>query len=171
MNRIKLITISAVLVHLFLGTYASGQETAEQQALEQQHRSLSRKVAALKQEQDFLLFQKAMYESESRYLVLSVGKGSGRLMYKNRVLKDFSFTPAKKHRAGLRQGALTLSKKTADKDDQPLAMIFGKKLIFKEESTPITERMAKIPAFALDEKDLLSVYFALEPGAQAYILR
>ena len=172
-NRITNITVSLFLLAsaFLLSADAGAQERDERAALLKQQRTLSRKVAGLKQEQNFLLFQKEMDSSDSKYLVLSSAKQNGQLKYKNRVLKDFPFTPAKNYRKGLvRQGAITLRKKTDDNSGH-YVLQFDRSLILSAESTTIPKRQTGVPAFFLDEKDLLSIYSAIEPGARAYLLR
>lgn len=124
----------------------------------------------LKREQDFLLFQKEMYASDSKYLVLNLAKKSGQLKYKDRVLKGFRFTPAKNFDGhALEPGALILTKKTGGKNNR-FALIFGNALIVRWTRTAVLREGENIPTLLLRERDILSVFSAVEEGARAYIV-
>jgi len=139
--------------------------------LEEQTSALQHKISALKSEQDFLLFQKAMYSTDSKYLIIDFKKRTGQLKYKNRVLMDFRFKmPVKFHGYGLRPGMLVITKKEEGKNDQH-AMAFGKSFIMQWKRTIVPPEELRIPAIALQKKEMLSIYYALEEGALAYVVR
>ncbi|HET7319879.1 MAG TPA: hypothetical protein VFK23_12135, partial [Nitrospirota bacterium] len=88
----------------------------ERTALRAERRALLQKIEKLKHEQDYLLFQKTMYENDSKYLVIDIGKKTGHLRYRNRVLKDFKFQTSKNFPVrSLKPGMLTLTEKIEGK--------------------------------------------------------
>src|SRR5512143_3907319 len=94
MNRIIvfLILLSSILL---LGAGKGDPVRDERTALRAERRALLQKVEKLKREQDYLLFQKTMYENDSKYLVIDIREKKGHLRYRNRVLKDFKFQTSK----------------------------------------------------------------------------
>ncbi len=90
---------------LFLMGMENGEQGIGEPALVEQQKQLSAKIDTLTQEQDYLLFQKTMYASDSKYLVINITARTGQLKYKNRVLRDFHFTlqSGKSRHAGARR--------------------------------------------------------------------
>jgi putative sterol carrier protein len=163
--------MSLVLLFLlcFCGAAGAVQPDERQQLLEQE-RVLRDREAKLKREQAFLLFQKTMYAADSKYLVLNFSEKTGRLKYKNRVLKKFHFTVAKRFSAGkLQPGMLILTKKI-EVEKGSYTLLFGKALVVRERDTAATGRK-NTPAVFFTKKDMLSVFFAIEEGATAYVVR
>jgi len=154
-----------------LGADNSDQAIAERSVLAEQELELNARVDSLRSEQDRLQFQKAMYAVDSKYLVLNISARTGQLLYKNRVLKDFRFTPSKNFNAEqLKPGVLVITKKTEAKNDRH-ALRFGKSLIIQWRRKTVPPQEADIPFISLTKKDLLSVFFAVEEGAMAYVVR
>lgn len=169
-NNRKIKYLLFMISALLLSTNAGGQEQDDRAALQGRQQALRKKVAVLKREQDFLLFQKEMYASDSKYLVLNLAEKSGQLRYKNRVLKGFRVIPAKNFDVhALEPGALILTKKTEGKNNR-FALIFGDALIIQWARTAVLREGANTPTLLLREKDVLSVFSAVEEGARAYIV-
>jgi hypothetical protein len=169
-NNSKIKYLLFMISVLLLGTNAGGQEQDDRAALQERHQALRKKVVMLKREQDFLLFQKEMYASDSKYLVLNLAEKSGQLKYKNRVLKGFRFISAKNFDGhALEPGALILTNKTKGKSNR-FALIFGSALIVQWTRTTFLREGATIPTLLLREQDILSVFSAVEEGARAYIV-
>lgn len=154
---------------LFLMGADNGGPGADEQAkLLEQRKQLNARIATLKQEQDYLLFQKMMYASDSKYLVINITARTGQLKYKDRILKDFHFTSA--GRIGmLKRGAFTLTKKSEGPKTGNL-LIFDPSLVLQGKHVQATRLPAGIPRFLLSKKDLRSVFYAVEAGAKAYIM-
>ena len=170
MNRTVVYVILLLSVFL-LGADRSGQAGRERTALSAERRALHARIESLRREQDYLLFQKTMYENDSKYLILDIKKKTGHLKYKNRVLKDFKFQTSKKFPVrSLRPGMLTLTEKIEGKKDRH-ALVFGKTFVVRWKRSSVPREQANIPSFSLARKDLLSVYFAVEPGSLAYLVR
>ncbi len=162
-----------LLLSLFLMGAANAAENGEDRGtLLEQQKQLSVRIKTLKREQDYLVFQRAMFLSDSKYLILNISKKTGQLKYKNRVLKDFHFKRVsvsdRAHR--LTRGALTLTQKIEGARQRKL-LVFDKALVLQGAFAPATKLDAGIPRFSLSKKDFRSVYFAVEQGAKLYILR
>jgi hypothetical protein len=160
-----------LLSPLLMGADGGSEGPDERTALQGRHKTLNRRLAALQREEDFLLFQKAMYVSDSKYLVLRAREKTGQLMYKNRVLKDLHFRSSQKISAGtLKPGKLVLTKKVEGKNDRNV-LIFEDALIIQWKRDVVPQREKKIPVLSLKKKEMLSVFYALEVGSLAYIIR
>jgi hypothetical protein len=154
---------------LLMGADSGEQGTDERAKLLEQQKQLNARVETLKQEQDYLLFQKTMYASDSKYLVINISARTGQLKYKNRVLKDFHFTSAGPV-SMLKQGSITLTKKIEGTKERH-SLIFGSSLVLLSKRTPATPLEAGIPRIYLSRKDFLPLYYSLEIGALSYIVR
>ena len=159
-----------LVASLFLMGMDNGEEGTDERArLVEQQKQLNARIETLKQERDYLLFQKTMYASDSKYLVINIAARTGQLKYKNRILKDFHFTSAG-HDNMLKQGAVTLTQKIEDtKERRPL--IFGSSLVLLDKRAPVTRLEAGVPRIYLSKKDFLSVFYSIENGAMSYLIR
>ena len=164
--------LPVILLMPFLMAADGGDAVRDERAsLEAMRSTLRQKISSLKREQDFLLFQKTMYAADSKYLIIDVKHRTAQLKYKNRLLKDMHFTPSKKFPGrGLRQGMLVLTKKVEGKKDRD-ALVFGKSLVVQWKQSIVPPQEKGLPSITLLKKELLSVYYAVEEGAPAYLLR
>jgi hypothetical protein len=166
----------AAFLFLFLALFragmAGGEEApGEREKLMEQQKALRSKIEVLRREQDFLLFEKALYDSDSKYLIINLGAKKGQLKYKNRVLKDFRFVPSKNPPVhALKPGALTLTTKREDSRKRPV-LLFGKSLIIQGKRPLLSRQEAGIPYVSLTRSDLRSVFYAVEEGTKAYLVR
>jgi hypothetical protein len=169
---IKVQVLCIVLCSLVLMGADGGDRARDERAqLEAKTSSLQKKIAALKREEDFLLFQKAMYSADSKYLIMNITKHTAQLKYKNRVLQDFRFRTAKKdHGRRFPAGMLVLTKKREGKNDRD-TLIFGTSLVLQWKRTALPKEEAGIPVILFPQKEMLSVYDAVEEGSIAYIVR
>jgi hypothetical protein len=160
-----------LLLSLFLtGASGAGQEPDERADLLRQREALSKKIKTLQREQDFLLFEKAFYTADSKYLIINLGSKEGQLKYKNRVLKDFIFKASPNLAGSIKLGALTLTKKRED-PHQRHVLIFGKSLVIQWKRPAQIPYKGNIPSISLSKQDLQSIFYALEEGTKAYILK
>ena len=168
----NLILIAVLLLSPLIAKAEGGTEGLDERAaLRDQYKSLDRQLTALQREQDFLLFQKVMYTSDSKYLVIKAKEKTGQLMYKNRLLKDLRFTPSEKISSRtFKPGKLVLTKKVEGKRDRNV-LIFGDTLIIQWKRDWVPTREKKIPVLSLKRKEMLSVFYALEVGSLVYIVR
>ncbi len=159
--------ISLLLMSAGISTAGVEQEEEREKLLEQQ-RLLADRVERLKREQDFLLFQKTMYATDSKYLILNITAKTGQLKYKNRVLKDLRFFSVSGDTGRLKQGSITLTNKIEAARDRN-ALVFGRSLVLFGKRVPAGLRPG-IPRLPLPKKDFMAVFYALENGAMAYII-
>lgn len=163
--------IMTLVLSLFLMGADKGEQGGEERgALVVRQKTLRGRIATLQREQDFLLFQKAMYTADSKYLVLNVTEKTGQLKYKNRVLKDFPFVLSKDHPARNRTGVLALTEKREGKSDRH-ALLFGSDLIMLRKGAAAKPQRPDIPSLFLMKKDMESIFFAIETGARIYIVK
>jgi hypothetical protein len=159
------------LVVFLMGAGKGDPVRDERSSLKNERRALQMRIEKLKHEQDYLLFQKTMYENDSKYLVIDIRKKTGHLKYRNRVLKDFKFQTSKNFPVrSLKPGMLTLTEKIEGKKNRH-ALVFGKSITVRWKQSTIPKQQASVPSLTLARKDLLSVYFAVENGALAYVVR
>lgn len=155
------------LISLFLFTGAGlGQEDEDREKFLERQKLLVEKIETLKREQDFLLFQKSLSASDSKYLIIDLSRKTGQLKYKNRVLKDFLFSshnPVGK----ILQGTIMLTKKIQG-TKEPTCLIFGNSLVLQTKRLPIAR--TEIPRLLLRKKDFKAIFYALEDGSLVYIL-
>jgi hypothetical protein len=155
---------------LFMGVDSGGNEADGREVLLQEKRALLAKIASLTDEQAFLQFQKEMYRTDSRYLVLHLSAGTGQLKYKNRILKEFQFTfPKQSDSRHLHRGMLAVTKKTEGNNDRH-ALMLGSAFVLQWKRASMPSQAASIPAFSLSKKDMASLFFALDVGSPAYLV-
>ena len=142
---------------------------AERKKLLEQKKRLDDRIETLQREQDYLLFQKTMYESDSKYLIINLSAKTGQFKYKNRLLKNLHFKLISGHVSRLTPGALTLTQKIEGPRERNL-LVFGQSLVLQGKYAPATRVGSGIPRFSLSKKDFLSIYYAIESGAKAFIL-
>jgi hypothetical protein len=153
-----------------MGSANAAENGEDRGTLLEQQKQLSVRIKSLKREQDYLVFQRTMYTSDSKYLLVNISKRTGQLKYKNRVLKDFHFKRVSGRVRGLTRGALTLTQKIEGTRGKKL-LVFEKSLVLQGAFAPATKLDAGIPRFSLSKKEFRSVYFAVEQGAKLYIVR
>ncbi len=159
-----LVLLSAALL---MGADSGDPGRDELAALRNRQSALRTRIEALKNEQNYLLFRRAMYHSDSKYLVLNVTTRTGRLMYRNRLLKDFRFRFSKNFRA-VEMAALT--KKSEDKKNRR-AFVFGTSFLVHAKGTPVPRGMKDLVVVSITKKEMASIYYALEEGALVYLER
>jgi hypothetical protein len=158
-----------LMASLFLmGADKGEQGTDELSRLVEQQKILNARIEMLKKEQDYLLFQKAMYSSDSKYLLINNASKTGTLKYKNRVLMDFHFVLRVGHAGMQARGAVTLTKKIEEPKERN-ALVFGNDLVLLGRRKPVTLIDSRIPRITLSQKDFLSIFYALDSGSRAYI--
>ena len=167
----KFVILMCTLALFLMGADNGEQRGDESDALQDQQKNLRAQIETLRLEQDYLLFQKTMYAVDSKYLILNLSAKNGQLWYRNRLLKDFRFTLSGKFTEDtLKQGMLVLTKKTEGKGGRH-TLIFGKTLLIKQVRSRVSVKDAGINCLFLTTPELASVFFAVEEGALAYLLR
>jgi hypothetical protein len=172
----KVLPCKAMVLLLMLSFFLMGADNGtesggERDALLARQKTLCVRIDALRSEQDYLLFQKAMYAADSKYLVLHLTEKRGQLWYKNRLLNDFYFTLSENvPDCALKQGMLVLTKKDERKGDRD-ELVFGKTLVIKQGRAAVPPRDAGIAFLFLPKKVMASIFFAVEEGALAYVVQ
>jgi hypothetical protein len=165
----KSVFLLIMLSVLLMGADGAGPGQDEQDALRKQQSALRTHIEALRKEQDFLLFQKAMYRTDSKYLVINIRNRTGQLRYKNRLLKEFKFRLSKVFRSGsIRSGAVVLTKKVESKKDRG-SLLFGGALLMHRKGAALPPKTPDVAVMSLNRKDLTSIFSALEQGTMAYL--
>jgi hypothetical protein len=158
-----------VLSLFLMGADNGDQNGKEWGKLLEQRKQLNVRIKKLMREQDYLVFQKTMYESDSKYLIINIPAKTGQLKYKNRALKDVHFKLVSGRTSRLTPGALTLTEKIEGPRKRNL-LVFGQSLVLQDKYAPATRSESGIPHLSLSRKDFLSMYYAVESGAKAFIL-
>lgn len=165
------ITAGLLLVlSLFLtGMDGTGAGDAAQDGLAKRQRELRSRIEKLRSEQDLLLFQRQFATMDSRHLVLDLTRGRGQLKYRSRVLLDFKFKLLSK-RAVLTvpRGVQVLTRKIEGSDGR-FALLFGSTFALRAKST--SSRVRGAPQIIVRPREMRSIFFALEEGSTAYVLR
>jgi hypothetical protein len=165
-------TAVILLSFLLLGMDGKPRESDERRQLEERRAQLATQIETLKQEQDFLLFQKSFAGSDSKYLILDLRAGKGVLKYRNRALRNFEFPRAKKNiPAAMKKAIVTLSGKI-DGTPRKRQLVFAEPiLIIQSKHMKVNVRkgisLIRIP---LETMDLGALFFAMEPGSMAYVM-
>jgi hypothetical protein len=163
------VLVQFLFISLFLGNAGGeGTETGERQKLLEKQKSLNARIEMLRREQEYLLFQKSVYATDSKYLILRVARKTGQLKYKNRVLRDFRILSATKDARRLQQGEIMLTRKI-DGARERYSLVFGRSLVLHPKGAA-AYRGGDIPGMSLPKKDFAALFYALENGARAYVL-
>ncbi len=158
-----------LLSALLMGMDGPPREKDDQRLLEAQKAKLATRIEALKQEQDFLLFQRSFAGSDSKYLLIDLSTRTGTLKYRNRILRTFGFTFSAARPPQFRKGRYVLTGKT---DGAP-----GKMSLFVQDSIIIRgkgysgrlPREKKISSLVIARKDLAALFYSFEKGSILYI--
>lgn len=160
---------SALVIALLLFTAMTGygQEADERSRLVERQKQLQSRIADLRRDQDFLLFQKQMYEADSKYLILNVSAGKGRLLYRNRVLKKFAFSPLRRTR--LSPGAVALTAKEEQKSGKRVLTFGAEVALETKQSAAGGCKSGKPLRMDIRKRDMASLFYALDIGSAAYL--
>ena len=165
-KRIILLVLPVIFLFL-IGAERGGW--SEPTSLGDQKRMLLRRIEALKREQNYLLFQQAMYSSDSKYLIINTKSKTGYLKYKNRLLKNFQFKASKSFPGReLHPETVVLTEKVEGKNGRS-ALVFGKSFVVKWKLSEVPRQEANLPSITVTRKELLSIFYAVETGSMAYI--
>jgi hypothetical protein len=166
--RLRAICFTAVctLALLFAGVKGDAQDGGDRKALLEGQQALESRVERLRREQDFLLFEKTVYSSDSKYLLINIAKKRVLLKYKNRLLNSFRFRVSGDFPGTVPAGSLVLTWKR-DGKNSGYAFIFGTAFAITWTRSAVPRQ--GIPVVLLSKKDFMSLYYALEPGALAYL--
>jgi hypothetical protein len=166
MDRISLIFLFLLIL---MGGHAGAEEAGDRGVLLDKQARLSQRIDLLKREQDLLVFRRAMYQSDSKYLLIDRKKRTGSLFYRHRLLRTFPVVMlGSKKVAGTRTVILT---ERTDGKPKKRMLIFGKDLVIQaRKKSALAGTNKGLLRIEMGEKDLTALYSALETGARAYIL-
>jgi hypothetical protein len=153
---------------LLVGMQGQSPDDVERRRLIEQQAKLSERIASLNHEQEYLLMQKAFYASDSKYLLLDLRSRTGKLKYRNRVLRTFAFSTTAGKRRIPRNTILKMTAKT-DGNDRKKMLLFGEDLVIQSKRSSVApgkERAA--PRILIGSKDLAAIYFAVEQGTMLH---
>jgi hypothetical protein len=169
-NAKNTISLVALILLCFVAN-ARAQETDERQRLMENKNRLQARIGSLKREQDYLLFQKQMYVSDSKYLLLDLRAGRGELKYRDRILRNFLFPAFRAGAKKLPSGVLTLTAKK-ETGGRKRTLIFGSALIIDTKQKDGSDgKDTKVVRLSLFRKDMASLFYALDTGSLVYIVR
>jgi hypothetical protein len=150
---------------------ASAQGDAERQGLLEQQKFLQGRIERLRQEQDFLLFQKEVCAADSKYLLLNFSEGKGTLKYRNRILRSFYFTSGRS-RGSPEAGMYVLTRKIEGPPGKR-GLVFGDSFLIRAKRTggsgPGGDKGMAV--LSVGTRDLSAIFFAVEPGTMSYVTR
>jgi hypothetical protein len=170
-QRIQKNGLPATLLFAFLlmGADNAVPGAEERRQFEEKQTQLARRVETLRKEQDFLLFQKSFFGSDSKYLVLDLAAGTGTLKYRNRTLRTFGVAVPSSHRQGLREGRYILTAKS-DGPGGKRALVFQDSFTIRGKGySGSSSGERKLPGMTIGKKDLAALYYALDSGSMLYI--
>ena len=167
----KSVLAIVLISFLLMGMDGPTRENDEQRQLEEKQEQLAARIDALKEEQDFLQFQKAIAGSDSKYILFDLSAGTGILKYRNRILRTFGFTLTSPKPHQLRKGRYLLSEKT---EGSPAKMSLTVSDSFIIQGRRYSGKQAgekKLPRIIVDRKDLAALFYAIEKGTMLYVIR
>jgi hypothetical protein len=157
-----------ILSVFLLGMQERTPDDIERQRLVEKQTKLSNRIASLNHEQDYLLMQKAFYASDSKYILLDLPSRTGKLKYRNRVLRTFVFSTTAGKRPVPRNTVLKVTAKT-DGKARKRALLFGDSLLIQSKRTSsVAGRETKVPRILIGSKDFAALYYAVEQGTMLY---
>jgi len=165
----QITTVLFLMLSVFLtGMDGSGTRDAGQDGLAARRQELQVRIETLRSEQDLLLFQKQMSVMDSKYLVLDLAGGHGQMKYRSRVFLDFTFAPFSRDTIRtIPAGSQVLTRKI--EEGGRFALVFGPALVLRAKNSPA--KVPGAPPVIVQQKEMRSIFFALEAGSIAYILR
>jgi hypothetical protein len=159
----------ALIASLLMGMDNAVPADDERRQLAEKQEQLARRIETLQKEQEFLLFQKSFFGSDSKYLVLDLSAGAGTLKYRNRTLRTFTVAIPASLKRSLREGRYILTGKT-DGAAAKRSLVFQDAFVIHGKG--ISEATAggkRLPGMVIGKKDLAALFFAVDAGAMLYI--
>ena len=162
--------LAVVLLSLLLmGMDNAVPEAEERRQLAEKQAQLEARIASLKREQDFLLFQKAFFGSDSKYLVIDLAAGTGTLKYRNRTLRTFGITVPLSLRHRLREGRYLLTAKNDGTAGKRSLVFQDSFAIHGKGYSGASAGEKRLPGMTIGSKDLAALYFAVDNGTMIYV--
>ncbi|NTW67318.1 MAG: hypothetical protein HGB21_13595, partial [Nitrospirae bacterium] len=162
-------TIVILLSLLLLGMDGKHREGDEWRQLEARQAQLAARIKVLKQEQDFLLFQRSFAGADSKYILIDLSTKTGTLKYRNRVLRTFGFTLSSSKSHKPRKGRYVLTGKTDGSPGKMSLVVQDAFIIHGKRYSGRQKREKSLPAMVVGRKDLAAIYYAVEQGTMLYV--
>ena len=164
-------TMVILLALMLLGMDGKPREGDELRQLEARQSQLTARIKMLKQEQDFLLFQRSFAGADSKYLLIDLSTKTGTLKYRNRILRTFGFTLSASKSQKPRKGRYVLTGKTDGSPGKMSLVVQDSFIIHGKRYSGKQKREKSLPALVVGRKDLAAIYYAVEQGTMLYIFR
>lgn len=160
------IIFASLLIVLLASLHVSGEE-ANGNPIDPavQRQILVKKLEALKEEQEYLLFRKTFQAMDSKYLILDLSVGKGMMLYRNRVLRTFSLEKTNRKQANPKSGLVTMTGKI-DGSSKKRMLTFDALVLHAHKKDGFR---LKQPGYRIGLRDLAALYYALDIGSKAYI--
>ena len=157
-----------VLSVFLLGMQGQSPEDIERRTLIEQQAKLSGRIASLNHEQELLLMQKALYASDSKYILLDLPSRTGMLKYRNRVLTTFAISTTAGKRPVPRNTIVKVTAKTDGKERTRMLLFGDAILIQSKRSSPAAGKEKRVPRILIGSKDFAALYYAVEQGTMLH---
>lgn len=164
--RFLLILSSAIML---MGMDSAAPEADERTRLLEREAQLTARKASLRKEQEYLVFQKALMGSDSKYLVLDLAAGKGKLLYRNRTLRTFDAAIPASLRKALQAGRYFVTSKS-EGTPKERALIFQDAFAFRGKGFEgMRAGEMRLPVMTLARRDMAAIVYTLDIGSMLYI--
>jgi hypothetical protein len=171
-KSIQIVTQTVLLIvlsFLLMGMDGPPRENDELRQLEEKRAQLTARIDALKKEQDFLLFQRSIAGSDSKYLLIDLSARTGTLKYRNRVLRTFGFTVSSPGHRQIRKGRHILASKSDGSAKKRELVVADAFLIRGKAHSGRSADGKSMASLIIGQKDLAALFFAVDQGTMLFI--
>jgi hypothetical protein len=165
----KSVLAIVLLSFLLMGMDGAPRANDDQQQLEEKLVQLAARIDALKEEQDFLLFQRSIAGSDSKYLLLDLSAGTGTLKYRNRILRTFGFNISSPGHRQIRKGRHVLASKSDGSSKHRELVIDDAFVIHGKAYSGRSSGGKGMPSLVIGQKDLAALFFVVDKGTLLFI--
>jgi hypothetical protein len=159
----------ALFASLLMGMDGAAPADDERRQLAEKQDQFARRIESLQKEQDFLLFQKSFFGSDSKYLVLDLAADTGTLKYRNRTLRTFALTIPPSLKRSLREGRYILTTK-ADGAPGKRSLVFQESFVIHGKGfSGASYGEKRLPGMVVRTKDLAALLYSVDKGTMLYI--
>jgi len=158
-----------LLSFLLMGMDGPQRENDELRQLEEKQAQLTARIDALKGEQDFLLFQRSIAGSDSKYLIFDLAARTGTLKYRNRILRTFGFTVLPPGQGQIRKGRHVLASKSDGSANRRELVVADEFHIHGKAYSVRSSTGKRLPGLVIKQKDLAALFFVVDKGTMLFI--
>ena len=157
------------LAILLMGMDSAAPEADERTRFLEREEQLTAKIDSLRREQEFLLFQKALTGSDSKYLVLDLAAGKGKLLYRNRTLRTFDAAIPASLRKELHEGRYVVTSRS-EGTPKERTLVFQDAFALRGKGFKGAQAGEKrLPVMTLARRDMAAIVYSLDIGSMIYI--